>query len=77
MGVYLLVAIALGNIFTAQVNGYIDEQKQRGLSILEGANYFWFFTIVMFLMAIVFVVWSQFYRGSTFIQGEGRVPPPG
>jgi POT family proton-dependent oligopeptide transporter len=72
MGMYLLVAIALGNIFTAQVNGYIDKQKKAGLTILEGANYFWFFTGVMFVTAIVFVIWSQFYRGRTYIQGESN-----
>ena len=38
MGVYLLVAIALGNILTAKVNEYIDAQKKVGTSILEGAQ---------------------------------------
>jgi POT family proton-dependent oligopeptide transporter len=75
MGVYLLVAIALGNLFTAQVNGYIDRQKDLGATILEGANYFWFFTGVMAVTAVIFVIWSQFYRGETFIQGEDEVPP--
>jgi POT family proton-dependent oligopeptide transporter len=70
MGVYLLVAIALGNIITARVNNYIEQQKKLGVAILEGANYFWFFTIVMLVTAVLFVVWSQFYRGRTFIQGE-------
>jgi POT family proton-dependent oligopeptide transporter len=74
MGLYLLVAIALGNFFTAQVNGYIDKQKKLGATILEGANYFWFFTGVMLAMSIVFVIWSQFYRGATFIQGEDQLP---
>jgi POT family proton-dependent oligopeptide transporter len=76
MGVYLLVAIALGNLFTAQVNGYIDTQKKLGTTILEGANYFWFFTAVMLATAVVFAVWSQFYRGRTFIQGEDQPPLP-
>jgi proton-dependent oligopeptide transporter, POT family len=74
MGLYLLVAIAFGNIFTAYVNGYIKEQKKLGVAILEGANYFWFFTGFMLVTAVVFVVWSQFYRGATFIQGEGETP---
>jgi POT family proton-dependent oligopeptide transporter len=77
MGMYLLVAIALGNIFTAQVNGYIDEQKEAGLAILEGASYFWFFTGVMLVAAIAFVIWSQFYRGRTYIQGEDEQPVAG
>lgn len=70
MGMYLLVAIALGNLFTAQVNGYIDRQKKLGAALLEGANYFWFFTAVMLITSVIFVIWSQFYRGATFIQGE-------
>jgi POT family proton-dependent oligopeptide transporter len=77
MGMYLLVAFALGNVFTARVNGYIDEQKKAGLAILEGANYFWFFTGVMFVAAIVYVIWSPFYRGSTYIQGEEEVNADG
>ena len=35
MGVYLLVAIALGNIITAMVNGYIEQQQQFGVTILQ------------------------------------------
>jgi POT family proton-dependent oligopeptide transporter len=73
MGLYLLVAIALGNILTAMVNGYLDEQKQAGSPLLEGARYYWFFTIVMLVAAGIFVVWSQFYRGQTYIQGEDEV----
>ncbi len=70
MGIYLLVAIALGNILTARINGYLDEQKKAGSPLLEGASYYWFFTGLMLVAAIVFVIWSHFYRGSTFIQGE-------
>lgn len=70
MGVYLLVAIALGNFLTAWVNGYIEHQKSLGSTILKGANYYWFFTGLMIATALVFVVWSQFYRGQTYIQGE-------
>jgi POT family proton-dependent oligopeptide transporter len=70
MGVYLLVAIAVGNIVTAQVNEYLDEQKKKGAEILEGANYYWFFTLVMLGAAVVYVIWSQFYRGRIYIQGE-------
>jgi POT family proton-dependent oligopeptide transporter len=70
MGVYLLVAIALGNILTAMVNEYIDTQKKLGVKILDGANYYWFFAIVMFAAAVVYVLWSQFYRGRVYIQGE-------
>jgi proton-dependent oligopeptide transporter, POT family len=69
MGVFLL-SITLGNLFTAQINGYIVAQKAAGNNFLEGARYFWFFTGVMAVTAVLFVFWSQFYRGRTFIQGE-------
>ncbi|RIK83850.1 MAG: MFS transporter [Planctomycetota bacterium] len=70
MGVYLLVAIALGNFLTAQVNEYLDEQRKAGSQVLEGANYYWFFTGIMLAAALLFVLWSQFYRGRVYIQGE-------
>lgn len=70
MGVYLLVAIALGNLFTAQVNKYINVVKESGSAVLEGANYFWFFTFVTLATAVGFTIWSQFYQGRTYIQGE-------
>ncbi|MEX0611285.1 MAG: POT family MFS transporter [Pirellulales bacterium] len=69
MGVFFL-SITAGNLLTAAVNGYIVDQKQLGNVVLEGADYFWFFTGIMLVTAIVFVIWSQFYRGRTYIQGE-------
>jgi POT family proton-dependent oligopeptide transporter len=69
MGVFFL-SIMLGNVLTALVNGYIADQKAEGRTILAGADYVWFFTIVMGVFAIAFVVWSQFYRGQTYIQRE-------
>lgn len=69
MGVYLL-SVSLGNVFTSSVNGVITAYKAGGVDILVGANYFWFFTIVMLVNAVVFVVFSQFYFGQTYIQGD-------
>jgi POT family proton-dependent oligopeptide transporter len=69
MGVFLL-SITAANLFTAQVNAFIAHQKELGRKVLEGADYFWFFTIVMFATAVVYVIWSQFYRGRTYIQGD-------
>jgi POT family proton-dependent oligopeptide transporter len=74
MGVYLLVAIALGNIITALINGYIKEQQKLGVTLLQGASYYWFFTGLMLATAVIFVIWSQIYRGATFIQGEDQLP---
>jgi proton-dependent oligopeptide transporter, POT family len=71
MGVFFL-SVTAGNLLTAKVNDYIVDQKQDGNLVLQGADYFWFFTGVMFVTAILFLVWSQFYRGQTYIQGEGE-----
>jgi POT family proton-dependent oligopeptide transporter len=71
MGLYLLFSIALGNFFAAQVNGFIEKREKAGNPVLEGADYFWFFTAAMLTMAVVFAIYSQFYRGQTYIQGEG------
>lgn len=69
MGLYLL-SVALGNKFTVWVNEYIQSQQEAGTSILDGAAYYWFFTAAMLVTAMFYVVWSQFYKGSTYIQGD-------
>ena len=69
MGIFLL-AIAIGNLLTAEVNGRIKVLEEAGYSFLTNANYYWTFTAAMLLTAIVFVVWSQFYRGRVYIQGD-------
>ena len=73
MGIYFL-GVSLGNIFTAAVNFFI--QNDDGTSKLAGANYYWFFTIGMLVTSVLYVVWSQFYRGQTFIQGEEQTEKP-
>jgi len=73
MGIYFL-GVSLGNIFTAAVNYFI--QNEDGTSKLAGASYYWFFTIVMLVTAVLYVVWSQFYRGQTYIQGEETPEEP-
>lgn len=78
MGLYLL-SVAVGNQFTVWVNERIKSQKEQGITFLEGANYYWFFTGAMLMTAIVYVVWSQFYKGETFIQdadGTRKNPEP-
>ena len=72
MGIFLL-AIAIGNLLTAEVNGRIKVLEEAGYSFLTNANYYWTFTAAMLLTAIVFVVWSQFYRGRVYIQGDESV----
>ncbi len=72
MGMYLLFGIAFGNWFAAKVNAYIAEREKAGNPILEGADYFWFFTAAMLTMAVVFSIYAKFYRGQVFIQGENE-----
>jgi POT family proton-dependent oligopeptide transporter len=73
MGLYLLFAIAFGNLIAAQVNDYITRQAKAGTPVLEGADYFWFFTVAMLVMSVIFAIYARFYRGQTFIQGEDTV----
>ena len=63
-----LGAISLGNVFAAAVNFFI--QNPDGTVKLAGASYFWFFTDVMLGTAILFAIFSPFYRGQTFLQEE-------
>ncbi len=72
MGLYLL-SVTLGNIFVAQVNGYIESSATIS-GWLHGANYYWFFTGCMLVMAVLYVVWSPWYRGRTYIQGDTDEP---
>jgi POT family proton-dependent oligopeptide transporter len=69
MGLFLL-SVFLGNQVTVWVNEYIQAQQALGVSVLSGANYYWFFTWFMLGTSVVYVVWSCFYRGLTFIQGD-------
>ena len=67
---FCMLSVSIGNLFTAVVNAFI--QNDDGTSKLPGASYYWFFTIAMLITAMIYVAWSQFYRGQTYIQGEER-----
>jgi len=67
MGVFLL-SMSLGNAFTAAVNAFI--QNEDGTSKLEGANYFWFFRILMLVTSVIFIFVAGRYREKTYIQDE-------
>ncbi len=64
------VSVSLGNLFTAAVNFVIANPD--GTQRLEGASYFWFFTVVMLLTAVLFVPVALVYRGGTYIQGTEK-----
>lgn len=63
-----LLSISLGNLFISLVNKFI--QNPDGTVKLTGPNYYWFFTILLFVTGIVFCFVVQFYRGKTYIQDE-------
>ncbi len=62
-----LLTISLGNAFTAGVNWFI--QNEDGTSKLTGADYYWFFVIVMLVTAVIFIFVATRYREKTYIPG--------
>ena len=64
---------ALGNLFTAAVN-FLMQNPDHTVK-LKGASYFFFFVIVMFATACLFVFFARFYKGKTYIQGEMEAQP--
>ncbi|MFB0555271.1 MAG: POT family MFS transporter [Phycisphaerae bacterium] len=67
MAVFLL-SISLGNAFTAVVNAVIINED--GTSKLAGPSYFWFFTIVMLVTAVIFIFVARGYKEKSYIQDE-------
>jgi dipeptide/tripeptide permease len=77
MGIYFL-GVSLGNLFTAGVNYFIivpeqhnaaGEVVREATTRLQFADYYWFFSVLMLVVAVAYVVWSRFYKGQTYIQG--------
>ena len=65
-----LLAISLGNVFTAGVNFFI--QNPDGTVKLQGASYFMFFTYVMLITGVLFAIVMPFYKGRTYLQGQAE-----
>jgi POT family proton-dependent oligopeptide transporter len=61
-----MMSIAIGNLFTSAVNFFIENED--GSSKLAGADYFWFFTLLMLITAIAFIFIANTYREKTYIQ---------
>ena len=60
------MSIAIGNLFTSAVNFFIENDD--GTSKLAGADYFWFFTLLMLITAIAFIFIANTYKEKTYIQ---------
>jgi len=62
------LSISLGNAFTAGVNWFIENED--GTSKLAGPSYYWFFTAIMTVTAVIFIFVAAGYREKTYIQDE-------
>jgi POT family proton-dependent oligopeptide transporter len=63
-----LLSITVGNVFTALVNRFTRDAS--GESTLDGPAYYWFFTIVMLVAAVLFIGVAMLYQPRDYIQGE-------
>jgi len=66
-----LLAVSLGNQFTAAVNFFI--QNPDGSVKLQGTSYFMFFVWVMLGTAVLFAIVTPFYKGRTYLQDQTEV----
>ncbi|MCK5830188.1 MAG: POT family MFS transporter [Methylococcales bacterium] len=62
------MSVALGNLFTSAVNFFI--LNDNGSSKLSGSEYFWFFTVLMLVTAILFIIASRNYQEKTYLHEE-------
>ena len=70
MGIYMF-GISLGNLYVAGVNLVMEATKDEvGNTPLDGPSYYWFFSGLMIATTVVYVIYSRFYKGRTYIQGE-------
>ena len=65
---FFMMSIAAGNLFTSAVNFFI--QNPDGSSKLEGADYYWFFTLLMLATSLLFLLVVKFYQEKTYIHHE-------
>jgi POT family proton-dependent oligopeptide transporter len=65
-----LLAVSLGNQFTAAVDFFI--QNPDGTVKLHGASYFMFFVWVLLGTAVLFVIVTPFYKGRTYLQDQAE-----
>jgi POT family proton-dependent oligopeptide transporter len=72
MSLYLL-SVAAGNALTALVNRFTMDAD--GNSTLVGADYYWFFTKLMAVASVAFLVVGYFYKPRDYMQEEaGKWP---
>lgn len=65
---FFMLSVALGNLFTSAVNFLI--QAPDGAVRLAGADYYWFFTLLMLGAAALFLLVVRFYRERSYLHPE-------
>lgn len=65
---FYFLSVAVGNLFTSTVNFLI--QNADGSSKLAGADYFWFFSGLMLITAVLFWLSSRYYTEQSYWQDE-------
>ncbi len=65
MSLYLL-SVTLGNLLTSGVNQLI--QNGDGTTWLPGASYYWFFTVLQLVTAVLFIGVAAAFREKSYIQ---------
>src|SRR5438874_3193489 len=63
-----LLTVAAGEFFDARVNAWL--LNPDGTKKLTDYQYFTFFTILMFVMSVVFVFVARYYKGRTYLQSQ-------
>ena len=64
---FFMLSISAGNLFTSAVNFFIQDDQGGGL--LQGADYYLFFTSLMLITAILFSWIARYYTGRRYLQG--------
>ena len=67
-----LFTVAGGELFVGLFNGWV--LNPDGTRKLTNYQYFEFFTALMFVTAVVFVIVSCFYKGQTYLQSQELTP---
>ena len=65
---FYMLSVAAGNLFTGAVNYFI--QNDDGSNQLAGADYFWFFTLLMLITSVIFLFVIRNYSEQTYLQDE-------
>ena len=67
---FWLLAVAVGNGFTALINGLIAKTSLKDFIQSDQAEYFWFFTALMALGSIGFYIVNRNYKQTMILQEE-------